>query len=134
MPFVFLIVGVLFLVLARNGTQGDFETLLKSEFSGQHSFFVWASAIVILGLIGFFKPVRPITDAMIGLIVLVLILKNQGLFRQLNAALNAPVAPAVTAPAATPAQISTVNSMAGGTLLNPPDTPSTLAPGMVPGY
>lgn len=130
MPFVFLIVGVLFLVLARNGTQGDFETLLKSEFSGQHSFFVWASAIVILGLIGFFRPVRPITDAMIGLIILVLILKNQELFTQFNAALNAPTAPAV--PAATQAQISAANDMASGTLLNPAGVPSTLAPGMVP--
>lgn len=96
MPLVFLIVGVMFIVLARNGTQGDFEQLLKSEFTGAQSFLVWVSALVILGLIGFFRPVRPITDAMIGLIVLVLILQNRNVFAQFNAAIRNPTAPATS--------------------------------------
>ncbi len=93
MPLFFLLIGILFLVLARNGTQGEFEQLLKSEFTGSQSFVVWASALVLLGLVGFFKPVRPIADAMIGLIILVLILHNKGVFAQFNAALRNPVAP-----------------------------------------
>lgn len=97
MPLVFLIVGVLFIVLARNNTHTNFEQLLRSEFTGSQSFLVWASAIVILGLIGFFKPVRPITDALIGLIILVLILHNSGAFAQLNKALRNPIAPAGSA-------------------------------------
>lgn len=94
MPFVFIIAGILFLMLSYNGTTGDFEKLLKNEFTGSQSFLVWASAIVILGLIGFFKPVRPITDAFIGLILLVIILQHSGLFAQFNSAIRAPVAPA----------------------------------------
>lgn len=135
MPLIFIAIGILFLVLARNGTQGDFEQLLKSEFTGAQSFIVWASAIVILGLLGFFKPIRPVTDAFIGLIILVLILHNKGFFGQLNAALRNPVAPTSSdALAATPAQVGAANSMAAGTLTNPGSTPSTLAPGMNPGY
>lgn len=133
MPLVFLFIGVVFLVLARNGTQGDFETLLKSEFRGNQNFLVWASAFIILGLIGFWKTARPITDALIGLILFVLIISNGGFFDKLNAALRNPVAPATTdALAATPAQVGTANSAAAGTLVNPGSTPSTLAPGMVP--
>ena len=102
MPLVFLFIGVVFLILARNGTQGDFESLLKKEFSGSQSFLVWASAFVILGLIGFWKTARPITDALIGLILFVLIVENKGFFSQFNAAIRNPVAPpasdALTAP------------------------------------
>jgi hypothetical protein len=107
MPLIFLILGILFLVLARNNTQGDFETLLKSEFSGSQSFIVWVSALVILGLVGFWKPARPITDAAIGLIILVLILSNKGLFAQFNNALRNPTAPAVPASNQNP-QASTI--------------------------
>jgi drug/metabolite transporter (DMT)-like permease len=92
-PLVFLAVGILFLVLARNGTQGDFEQLLKADFVGSQSFLVWGSAILILGLVGFFKPVRPISDALIGLIILVLILGNSGAFANFNAAIRNPTAP-----------------------------------------
>ncbi len=133
MPLVFLFIGVVFLILARNGTQGDFETLLKKEFSGSQSFLVWASALVILGIIGFWKTARPISDALIGLILFVLIVENKGFFNQFNAAIRNPVAPPATdALAATPAQVNTFNGATQGTLLNPGSTPSTLAPGMVP--
>ena len=132
MPLIFLIVGILFLVLARQGTQGDFETLLKSEFSGSQSFIVWVSAIVILGLVGFWKPARPITDAGIGLILLVLILSNKGLFSQFNNALRNPAAPAVPASGDNPQAagiLGTYNSQSpvpvsptNGSLLSPLST------------
>ena len=127
MPLMFLAVGILFLVLARNGTQGDFEQLLKSEFSGSQSFIVWASAIVLLGLLGFFKPVRPVTDAMIGLIVLVLLISNQGFFAKFNAALRDPVAPAAPAQTLTPSQ-ALIPGAIGGQYGTP-----VIAPGTTPG-
>lgn len=93
MPFIFLVIGILFLVLARNGTQNQFENLLKGEFTGNQSFLVFASAFVILGLIGFWKTARPVTDAFIGLIFFVLIVSNKGFFQKLNDGLRNPVAP-----------------------------------------
>jgi hypothetical protein len=126
MPLVFLIVGVLFIVLARNNTHHDFEQLLKSEFTGSQSFLVWASAIVILGLIGFFKPVRPITDALIGLIILVLIIHNSGAFAQFNSAIRSPIAPVGQA---APPQQAAASSGAIGTGFGQP----VIAPNTTPG-
>jgi len=103
MPVVIILIGLLFLILARNGTQGSFEGLLKSEFTGAQSFLVWASALLILGLIGFWKTARPVTDAMIGLIILVLILSNPGLFAKFNEAIRGPQTP-TDQPGATPLQ------------------------------
>lgn len=104
MPFVLLFLGFLFLVVAINGTQGDFFSLLKSEFTGANNFVVWIGAIMILGLLGYFRPIRPITHGLIALVFLVLILtQGTGFFDRFNAALKSPVAPSAsggTAPAA----------------------------------
>jgi hypothetical protein len=98
MPFVLLLVGILFFVVALQGTQGSLFSLLKSEFVGTNSFVVWAAAFVIIGLLGYIRPIRPITHAFLVLMLLVLILTNgKGFFSQFNAALRSPVAPASAA-------------------------------------
>jgi hypothetical protein len=94
MPFVFLIIGLLLLVVAIQGTQGQAFALLKGEFTGSNSFVVFASAIAILGALAFIRPIRPIAMGMIGLVILGMILANKGgFFSQLNNALRNPVAP-----------------------------------------
>jgi hypothetical protein len=101
MPFVFLVFGLLFLVIAVRGTQSAAFKLLASEFSGPNSFVPWAAAILILGAIGYARPLRKPADAMIGLVFLGMILTNKGgFFSQLNAAIRNPVAPAPDAGAA----------------------------------
>lgn len=106
MPFVFIVIGILFLVVAIQGTQAQLVALLKSEFVGSNSFLPWAAAIVILAAIGYAKPVRPIADAFIGLIILVMILANKGgFFTALNNQIHnptAPATPAATQPLGTP--------------------------------
>lgn len=97
MPLVFIVLGILFLVVSIRGTQGELWDLLKSEFQGQNGFVVWASAILILGFIGYWKRIRPVSDAGIGLIFLVLILSNGGFFAKFNQAIRNPSAAAVTA-------------------------------------
>jgi hypothetical protein len=135
MPFVLLILGILFFIVSIQGTQGSFFSLIKSEFVGSNSFVVWAAALVIIGLLGYIKPIRPISHAFLVLIVLVLVLANgKNFVANFNSAIRNPVAPSSTAnaSAATPAQVTLANSMASGTLLNAPNVPSTLAPGMNP--
>lgn len=101
MPFVLIALGLLFLIVAVQGTQGSLFTLLKSEFVGTNSFIPWVAAFVILGLAGYIKPIRPITHAFLGLLFLVLILVNgKGFFAKFNDALKNPIAPSVT-PSAT---------------------------------
>jgi hypothetical protein len=94
MPFVLLAFGILFLVIAWQGTQQDLFALLKSEFVGKNSFLVWIAAILILGLAGYIKPIRPVTHAFMVLILIVLVLANGGkVFANFNAAIRAPTAP-----------------------------------------
>lgn len=49
-------------------------TLLKQDFSGQNNFILWVLAIVVIVGLGSIKAVRPISDAFLGLIILVIIL------------------------------------------------------------
>lgn len=101
MGFFFIVLGLAFLISAIRGTQSDMFLLLKSEFSGPQSFFTWASALLILGCIGYIKPVRPIADGMMVLILLVIVLKNQGgVFSQFNEQLRNPAT-------ATPGKVTT---------------------------
>jgi len=91
MPFVLLVFGILFLVVSIRGTQGQFFALLKSEFVGTNSFVVWGSALLILGMIGYIRPIRPAAQAMMGLVLLVIVLANKGFFAQFNQAIRDPV-------------------------------------------
>jgi hypothetical protein len=101
MPFVLFLLGVLFLVVAVRGTQAQFFDLIKSEFTGANNFLIWVLAIVILGLmIGYLKAVRPIAHAMIGLIILVMIIANKGVFARFNEAFRNPATINPPAPAA----------------------------------
>lgn len=76
MPFVFLALGILAVVIGARGQASTANALLQSEFTGKNSFIQWFLAIVILGAIGYYKPVRPVADAMLGLVIVALILSK----------------------------------------------------------
>ena len=102
MPFVLLALGILFFIVSIQGTQGSLFSLLKSEFVGSNSFVVWAAAFVIIGLLGYIKPIRPITHAFLVLMLLVLVLTNgKGFFSQFNSAIRSPIAPTGATPTGT---------------------------------
>jgi hypothetical protein len=96
MPFVFLFVGLLFLVTAIRGTDQAMFALVKSEFWGANSFVPWAAAILILAMVGYVKTVKPIADGLILLVILAMVVANKGgFFNMLNQGLKNPVSPAV---------------------------------------
>lgn len=123
MPFVVAFLGIMLLAIGLRGRAGDAGKLLASEFTGPNSFIQWFLAVMILGLLGYFKPVRPFADAMLGLVILAIILTKGnpsnaqgGFFKQLenafqntvglpskpltgpqSAAVNAPLAPVAQA-------------------------------------
>ncbi len=117
MPFVFIVLGIGLLIVAIRGTQATAATLLKSEFSGAGSFLPWVISIAILCAVGFIKPVRPIADAMVGLIIMVMLIgSDKSFFAQFNQQIRNPVAaplpPAGAAPSYVPQQTILPN---GGT-------------------
>ena len=112
MPYVFLMLAILFVAIGVRGKATDAGHLLQSEFTGPNSFIQWFLAIMILGGLGYVKPIRPIADGMLGLVIVALILSKGdprraggGFFAQLedafqNTTPSAPTKVTSTAPAA----------------------------------
>lgn len=86
MPIALLIVAVAFVVVGFNGTQSDLACLLKQDFgTGKGSFLYWLAVIVILGSLGYVEKLRPVADAFLVLLIVVLFLTaGKGVFSQLN--------------------------------------------------
>jgi UDP-N-acetylmuramyl pentapeptide phosphotransferase/UDP-N-acetylglucosamine-1-phosphate transferase len=90
MAFVFIIVGVVFLIAGVRGTQDQLWSLLQGDFSpskqqqGQHSFLAWFAAIMVIGAIGYIDDLKELSRSFLVLIIIVLFLSNNGFFAQLQ--------------------------------------------------
>lgn len=82
MPLALLVIGVVFLTAAIRGTQDDLFATLKDDFTGPNNFLIWGIALFVIGAIGYYKPLRPISNAFMLLVVLVLFLSNRGFFNK----------------------------------------------------
>jgi hypothetical protein len=76
MPFALLIIGAVLLIAAVRGQQDVLFGLLKNDFTGQSNFIFWMAAILVIGAIGYIPKVKPISIAMLALVVIVLFLKK----------------------------------------------------------
>lgn len=76
MTLFLLMVAIIVMASAYNNTHRDLFALLKDDFSGSGNFFVWVAAIAIVSGIGSYKPLRPISNAMLVLIVIAIIVSN----------------------------------------------------------
>ena len=139
MPIVFLLIGVAVIALGVRGTAQDAGALLASEFTGANSFVPWFLSIMILGLIGYYKPARPVADAMLGLVVVVLLLAKGspnaaggGFFAQLNAAF-AQAKPTAATTAGAQAVSNPSNTTAGAAAQLIPTAIASTAPVLTSG-
>lgn len=80
MPFALLVIGAVLLVAGVRNRQDDLYTLVKGDFTGQHNFIFWFVAIMVIGSVGYIKPLKPLSNIFLVLIVVVLILANKGGF------------------------------------------------------
>jgi len=78
MPVFLILIGSIFLVAAVKGNEGDLISLIKDDFSGSHNFILWVMAIVVIVALGNFKVIKPVSDAFLGLVILVIIVANYG--------------------------------------------------------
>jgi hypothetical protein len=108
MPFAFLILGSIFIVSGIRGTDQQLFTLIKGDFSStpassgqaaQPSFIAWLFALLVIGGLGYIKPIAPISKAFLALVILVLFLKNGnpngkggGFFAELVTGIDGPTA------------------------------------------
>lgn len=82
MPFAFAFVGILIFVIGIRGTHNEAIQLIRDDFTGQNNFFTWIGAIVGIGALGYIKEIRPISQAFLTLVVIVLFLSNRGFFAE----------------------------------------------------
>lgn len=113
MPLAFLIIGLAIAVTAFRGTYGQFGTLVAKDFTGSNSFLVWIGAIIAIGLLGYIPGLEKPSRLMIALLLLVVFLKNGGVFDKFKQAVSTaqpaaaqPTVAKVSGPAPVQVQIS----------------------------
>lgn len=74
MAVLLILVGAMLLVTSIRGTTADFASHLGQDVSGQ--FLVWVLAIVLIGTIGYAAPLRKISRLLLGLVAVVIVLKD----------------------------------------------------------
>jgi hypothetical protein len=88
MPFLFIVTGLVMVISAARNTYPQLLQLLKDDVTGQNNFVYWMAAILGIGALGYIPDLKPVSRAFLVLVVIVLILKNGGVFNQFVSALN----------------------------------------------
>lgn len=91
MPILFLIVGVLLIVVGVNNKIPELVELIKEDFSpsdGTTSFPVYIVAIFVAGSLGYIQAMKPVANAFLALIIVVMLLSNKGFFEKFTSALK----------------------------------------------
>lgn len=106
MPLALVLLGVLFLTAAARGAKcgSDGQTqcadvlfsTLKSDFTGPGNFLYWGIALWVIGAAGYYKPLKPLSNAFLGLVILVLFLSNKGFFQQFMSQIGSTQSPQTT--------------------------------------
>lgn len=86
MPFILIFIGLLLTIAGVRGQEKELLSLIKSDMTGDGSFkgsyIAWILAIGAIGSLGYIKQIRPIANAFLVLIIVVLFLSNKGFFTQ----------------------------------------------------
>ena len=89
MAYFLIFVGLLLTVAGVRNTQDDLYSLIQGDFTGQNSFIYWLAAIAIVGGIGYVPKLKPLSNAFLILILIVLVLKQgTGFFDRFKGALQ----------------------------------------------
>ena len=89
MSLALIFAGILLLVASVRDKQADLFTLVKGDLTGANNFVEWILALVLVGALGYIPKLRPLSVALLALILLAIFLKKgQGFFEQLNKAVQ----------------------------------------------
>lgn len=81
MGFIIALLGIFVFVAAYKGTYPQLAALLAQDVPG---FAIWALALVVVGAFGLIPRARPIASGFLVLIFVAMVLKNGGVWTQLN--------------------------------------------------
>lgn len=92
MIILFLVIGIMLLVSALKGTETELARQIEGDLtgvSGKSGFIVWLVAIIAVGALGYIPYLERPSKYLTGLIILVIVLSNKGVFAQLFNAIPA---------------------------------------------
>lgn len=92
MPFALILIGVIIAVAGIRNTYGITQPdgtpglwgLIENDFTTQGGYLVWVAAIAVIGALGYVPRLRPLSIALMALVLLVLTVSNKGIFAQLQ--------------------------------------------------
>lgn len=113
MPIAVIFVGGIMIVLAFRGTEHQFARQLGTDFANGE-YLSWMAAVVIIGSLGYAKPLRPLSSLLLALVVVVLAVSHRGLFAQLQQLIQHPPAPTPAVPISAYPQPPSAASSGGG--------------------
>lgn len=120
MPFVLVIIGIALLTSGVRNTQDDLYALVKGDFAGQNNYIYWAGSILAVGAVGYIKPLKPVANSFLVLLVIVLLIggdRGTNFFSRITQALKGTESagsgtPApTTTPATDPAALSKLSDL-----------------------
>lgn len=84
MPFIFLLVGLILLVVGIRGTQKELASVIVDLFTGPNNLTFWALAMIAVGSFGYVPQLRKLAIGLMVLILVSLVLskQNQGFFQK----------------------------------------------------
>jgi hypothetical protein len=93
MPLAVLLLGTVLLISGWRGTYADIGSRFATDITG---FLPWLAAVVAIGAIGYVPELQGFSNALLALVILVILLANQGVFAQWAQIAQSP--PQTTAP------------------------------------
>ena len=96
MPLAFIVIGAALVIVAIKGTHANLGQLLVQDFTGQgagagHSFLIWIAAIAGVAALGYIPGMKVPARLLLALVILVLLISNQGVFAQAAQALGSSI-------------------------------------------
>lgn len=91
MPIFFLVIAVLLIAAGINNKTKELGGLIGEAMrpsDGSPSFMAWILALLLVGSLGYVAQFKPVANALIALILVVLLLSNKGFFEKFTTALN----------------------------------------------
>lgn len=84
MPYALLVMGAVLLVAGIRNTYGQLWSLVEGDFTQQGGFLAWVAAIGVIGALGYVPKLKPLSIALLTLILIVLVISHNGVFAQLQ--------------------------------------------------
>ena len=101
MPYALVTIGLILVITGARDTQAALAKELREDFTGEGNFLWWITAIGSVGALGYLEPLRAFSRIFMTLILVSMILSNEGFFNKfIDAMRQGPVSPPVPEKAA----------------------------------